>query len=119
MVAVAGVALTLAIIRIETARARRWNLDCTLRSLDHGLAAMSYSGQRGFSRCAPLVPPSTDRNLRKAAYHTAMARKWAVAAEYPWFPVAPDPPPSEPLYRIDSGDPRGDARMTFTKLNDL
>jgi hypothetical protein len=91
MIAVAGVALILAIIRIETARSQ-WYLDCTLRSLDHRLAAMSYSGSRGWSCWAPLVPPPTVRNPTRAAYHAAMARKWAVAAEHPWFPVAPDPP---------------------------
>jgi hypothetical protein len=29
---------------------------------------------------------------RKAAYHEAMEDKYKTAANYPWFPVPPDPP---------------------------
>ncbi len=31
-------------------------------------------------------------DLRKAAYHEAMMRKYFDAYDFPWFPVPPDPP---------------------------
>jgi hypothetical protein len=93
MVAVATVALAMA-IRIECARIRLWSLDYQLRSLNHGLAAMSDDGRPAFSCRGPFEFPSLvrNRNPRKAVYHAAMSRKWAEAAERAWLPVTPDPP---------------------------
>ena len=97
MVAVAAVALIMA-IRIETDRMRLRSLDYELQSLVHSLAAMRFDG-RGpqlHSCRGPYEPPPSVRNPRKVAYHAAMSRKWAGAAEQPWLPVAPDPPMPEP-----------------------
>jgi hypothetical protein len=63
-----------------------------LRSLDHGLAAMRYDGRPALSCRGPVELPSSVRDPRKAAYHAAMSKKWAEAAEHAWLPVAPDPP---------------------------
>jgi hypothetical protein len=30
---------------------------------------------------------------RSIPFHAAMAEKWAEAADHPWLPVSPDPPP--------------------------
>ena len=91
MVVVVVVALILA-ISIETAGMRQRSLDYQLRSLDHGLSAMRYDG-RGLPSCwGPFELPSLVRNPRRSAYHTAMSRKWANAAEHPWFSLEPDPP---------------------------
>jgi hypothetical protein len=32
---------------------------------------------------------------RMAPYHDSLMRKWARASQYPWLPVAPDPPEPE------------------------
>jgi hypothetical protein len=91
MVGVAAVALILA-IRIETERMRWRSLDYELRALAHNLSAMRFDG-RGLPSChGPYEDPSSVYNPGKAAYHTAMARKWAEAAKHAWLPVAPDPP---------------------------
>jgi hypothetical protein len=91
MVAVSAVALIMA-IRIETERMSWRSLDYQLRSFDHSISAAEYDGRR-VGPCRGLFElPSTVRNPSKAAYHTAMARKWAEAAKHAWFPVAPDPP---------------------------
>jgi hypothetical protein len=91
MVAVAAVAFAMA-IKIETTRIRLRSVDYQLRSLDHGLAAMRYDGRPAFPCRGPVERPSAVRDPTKAAYHAAMSRKWAEAAERAWLPVAPDPP---------------------------
>jgi hypothetical protein len=91
MVVVAAVAVV-ETLWIETARMSRRRLDYQLRSIGHGIAAARYDGRGVVSCRGPLEPPSAVRNPSRAAYHAAMSRKWADAAEHPWLPVEPDPP---------------------------
>jgi hypothetical protein len=65
----------------------------------------TWMGVSKKGRFWPENPPGlsdTHRRLRKeemvarAAYHEALRRKYEDAAEYPWLPVAPDPPPPQP-----------------------
>ena len=81
MAVVAGVAVVVA-VRIETARMR-------LRRLDYQLLDRPYHRRgevrRDGSGLLPRTyePPSSVYNSRKAAYHAAMARKWADSAPLP------------------------------------
>jgi hypothetical protein len=90
MVVVAAVAVIVA-VRIEIARMRLRRLDYQLRAINHTIGAARYDGTGVVSCRGPYEHPSSDYNPRKAAYHAAMARKWAAAAEHPWLPVAPNP----------------------------
>jgi hypothetical protein len=87
------VALIMA-IRVQIERMRWRRLDFELRALGHNLSAMKFDGRGAMSCRGPEFPdfPCTVRDPSKAAYHTAMARKWAEAAKHPWFPIAPDLP---------------------------
>jgi hypothetical protein len=91
MVVVAAAAVIVA-VRIETARIKLWRLDCQLRAIDHTIGAARYDGTGVVSCIGPYEDPSSVYNPRRAAYHAAMSRKWADAAEHPWLPVKPDPP---------------------------
>jgi hypothetical protein len=48
----------------------------------------------------PPPPPPPGSGFRQrpevAAYHVRMREKWEQAADHPWLPVEPDPPPPEP-----------------------
>ena len=72
MVAVAVVRLLLGTYRILRS-IEDFRMDCAVQMLIHDLGP-------------------DFRNLRKAAYHAAMFRKWERACNYPWLPVEPDPP---------------------------
>ena len=91
MVVVAAVAVIVA-VRIEAARMRLRRLDYHLRAIDHTIGAARYDGTGVVSCRGSYELPSSVYNPRKAAYHAAMSRKWADAAEHSWLPVKPDPP---------------------------
>jgi hypothetical protein len=94
MVVVAAVAVIVA-VRIETARIKLWRLDCQLRAINHTIGAARYDGTGVVSCIEPYELPSSVYNPSKVAFHAAMSRKWADAAERPWLPVKPDPPEPE------------------------
>ena len=76
----------------DIAGTRLWGLDCRSRSVEHSLLAIKYEG-RGSPPCLGMAGTlCLDRNPSKAAYHAAVSRKWAEAAEHAWLPVAADPP---------------------------
>ena len=91
MVAMAIVAV-IVVVRIKIARMKLRRLDCQLRSIAHTIGAARYDGTGVVSCRGPYELPSSVYNPRRAAYHAAMSRKWADAAEHPWLPVEPDPP---------------------------
>lgn len=52
----------------------------------------SNEGPEGEAR-AEALRTEAEHLARLAAWHVKMERKYARAAEYPWEPVQPDPPP--------------------------
>jgi hypothetical protein len=92
IMAVVAVVAVVVSVRIETARFRLRRLDYQLRSINHTIGAARYDGTRVVSCRGPYEPASSVYNPGKAAYHAAMARKWADAARYPWLPAETDPP---------------------------
>ena len=71
---------------------RERRVDYSLRALDHTLseAVYTYGQWPGCSAFLRPEPPPVD--LKRAAYHAAMVRKWSAASDRPWLPVVPDPP---------------------------
>lgn len=45
------------------------------------------------SRKAAILREDAEKLARVAAWHVKMERRYARAAEHPWEPLAPDPPP--------------------------
>ena len=90
MVAVAVVGIGLPALAAWARRDERF-LNSSLRALDHTLRAIGYrTGDSGGS-----TGPRMEINLRRAAYHDALARKYEWASRYPWILVWPDPPEPE------------------------
>ena len=54
-----------------------------------GIKGLSWDGSHWVLR------PAFRPNIRRAAYHTEMALKYAQAARHPWMTVVPDPPEPE------------------------
>jgi hypothetical protein len=63
-----------------------------------------FHTRRANERVTPIGPAAQGLVLSRKAYHSAMARKYDLAARYPFLPVGPDPatPPG-----VESGPPRG------------
>jgi hypothetical protein len=91
MVAVAVVGVALGLDGMRRRRAEYWSRTAYHVKLYRQRLSLLSGGVRGMHGGREVALPDPIE-LALVRYHFKLAEKYAQAAQYPWWPVAPDPP---------------------------